>query len=385
MMKNFFKNITLYVTLIFAVIFFSCNFGDKKETNNKISVGKALGNNNDSIFRKVTDKRKFIFPDDHGPHQDYKNEWWYFTGNLETKEGRNFGYQFTIFRIGLKSDTPENNIWESKNIYMGHFTLSDIDNGEFFFEEKLSRDGNKLAGAETIPFKVWIENWKAEIAGNVQPEELKDLRITAATENYGIDLTLNQLKNIILQGDDGFSRKGSKEGNASYYYSITRLQTKGKIRVKEKEYEVAGLSWFDREWSTSVLDSAQKGWDWFSLQLNNNVDFMFYQMRKNDGTPDKFSSVSIIDQNGSKLNIPFNEVKIEVTDYWINPDGKKYPSGWKIGIPALDSELIINPAIKNQEVNLSVRYWEGSVIVTGVYEGKEIKGRGYVELTGYSD
>ncbi len=191
------------------------------------------------------------------------------------------------------------------------------------------------------------------------------------------------MKPKVLQGDNGLSQKGRKIGNASYYYSYTRLKTNGNLTINNEKYDVSGSSWMDREWSTSALSDDQIGWDWFSLQLNDNTELMYYQMRKSDGLPDIFSKGVIVDSNGNTDSFKSDEIKLTVEDYWISNNGSKYPSGWKLDIPSRKISLVINPSIKNQFMDVSVKYWEGSVTVSGITNGKIILGSGYVELTGY--
>jgi predicted secreted hydrolase len=179
--------------------------------------------------------------------------------------------------------------------------------------------------------------------------------------------------------------KSKDTGNASYYYSATRIETKGKIILEGKEFITEGYSWLDREWSTSALSDNQKGWDWFSLQLDNNTEIMYYQLRNRNGSIDETSKGSIVFADGSKVNLRMDDIILTTAGEWQNPAGKVYPSGWLLKIPTRNTELKITPAIKNQELEVSVKYWEGSVKIEGVYDGKQITGRGYTELTGYAD
>jgi predicted secreted hydrolase len=252
-----------------VLLFFACT---KKKIEigkeNNIPVSKAMGNFNNTGFAKAVDPIEFSFPYDHGPHEKFKTEWWYFTGNLISKNNDKFGYQFTIFRTTTIPDSLNSNSnWRSNQLYMGHFAISDIANDKFYFDEKFSRSGNKLAGA-TIEkkFRVWLEDWEIRQIGDSIHYDLPKLKINAKTENANINILLKAKKPKILQGNNGLSQKGSEIGNASYYYSYTRLETKGTITLNNSEYEVSGNSWMDREWSTSALGKDQVGWDWFALQ-----------------------------------------------------------------------------------------------------------------------
>jgi predicted secreted hydrolase len=266
---------------------------------------------------------------------------------------------------------------------MAHFAVTDIDGIKFYFDEKFSREGNNLAGTESNPFKVWLEDWQIVQTEDKATFDLPIITVKAKSEKAEIDFKLEAVKPIVLQGDEGLSQKGKQPGNASYYYSYTRLETKGKIILEGKEFSVNGFSWMDREWSTSALSEDQTGWDWFALQLNDNTEIMYYQMRKNDGTPDVFSKGIYVNKDGTSQLLKKEDVVLNVNDYWESPTGEKYPSGWKLQIPEKEITLNITPAVKNQLMDVAVRYWEGSVKIEGTKSGSRILGRGYVELTGY--
>lgn len=374
------------IFILVGLLFFACTekkIEIGKETN--IPVSKAMGNFESTGFAKAVDPINFNFPTDHGPHEKFKTEWWYFTGNLTTATNKKFGYQFTIFRTSIIPDslTTHSN-WRSNQIYMGHFAVTDITNDKFYFNEKFSRNGNNLAGAVIDNyFHVWLEDWEIKQTGDSVYYDLPKLKINAKMENAKINIFLKAKKPKILQGDNGLSQKGSEIGNASYYYSYTRLETKGTITLNNSEYEVNGNSWMDREWSTSALGTDQVGWDWFALQLNDNTELMYYQMRKIDGTADNFSKGVIVDSLGNKISFGKEDIILKVNDYWTSPLGTKYPSGWLLEIPKRNLSLTIKPALKNQFMDVAVKYWEGSVEVSGLKNGENIFGRGYVELTGY--
>ncbi|NNG11772.1 MAG: carotenoid 1,2-hydratase, partial [Halobacteria archaeon] len=348
------------------------------EIADMLNVGDALGGHDISGYARADEPRQFSFPDDHGAHPRFRNEWWYFTGNLRTANGRRFGYQFVIFRIALK---PESSIhpshWASNQVYMGHFALTDPHDQRFIFQERFSRPAIGLAGAQSQPFRVWLENWfVAETSGD-------HWELHATTPRISLQLELQPQKPVVLQGEKGLSRKNSTPGNASYYYSITRLATHGTVTVDEVTHTVDGESWLDREWSTSALGVDQVGWDWFSLQLSNGYDLMYYQLRRKDGAIDPFSSGTLIDPDGQTLQLRGNDITIELLETWQSPRGGRYPSQWRLRIPSRDMDMVIRPVLADQELDVSVRYWEGAVDFTGQQDGVEMTGHGYVELTGY--
>lgn len=331
-------------------------------------------------FARAIEPRKFEFPRDHGPHPDFRTEWWYLTGNLEDSDGRRFGYQFTIFRNAMTGETlPRESAWATRQVYMAHLALTDVEGGKFYAFERFARGAAGLAGAETGPFRVWLGDWRFEGGGDPPP-----FRLWAETDQVALDLELVAAKPLVLQGDAGLSRKGAEAGNASYYFAFTRLETSGRLRVDQTELEVRGSSWLDREWSTSVLERGQRGWDWFAVQLDDGTDLMVYQIRREDGSPARASSGSLIDAEGLKTALAREDFELEVLDWWTSPaSGGRYPSGWRISVPGEDLVLTVEPALAGQELDLSVLYWEGAVDVVGTRAGVAVTGRGYVELTGY--
>lgn len=338
------------------------------------NVAESLSGSSAEGFARADKIIKFTFPQDFGPHPEYQTEWWYYTGNLSTKEGREFGYQLTFFRRALSPEQVERESdWGTNQIYFAHFALSDIQDKQFYSSEKWSRGAAGLAGAQINPFRVWIDNWSIE-------GDHETIQLQADDKSFSIDLILEPLKPIVLQGDRGLSQKSSGEGNASYYFSQTRIESSGKLSIGEEQFEVTGLSWLDREWSTSVLGEDQVGWDWFSIQLDDGREIMMYQLRLKDGGIDPYSSGSFIEKDGSVTQLKAQDFEIEVLDKWQSPDTKKvYPSKWKIIIPKEEIELMVTPRFNNQELLHSFIYWEGAVKVSG--DG--LSGKGYVELTGY--
>lgn len=355
---------------------------EEEELQTSVSVAEAMSSDTTG-YRRAESVREFSFPQDHGPHPGYKNEWWYLTGNLEGPDGQPFGYEFTIFRFALAppSDTanePQSgSAWRTNQFYMAHFAVTRGDDETFRAFERFGRGGAGLAGAQADPLRVWVEDWSMTSTGTAP----FPLRLRAHAESVGIDLTVRPEKPMVLQGDRGLSQKGPGNGNASYYYSYTRLGTEGHLLVDGDSLTVSGDSWMDREWSTSALGPNQVGWDWFSLQLDDGREVMYYQVRDEDGTPSRFSEGTIVGPDGTNEAIRREDVRVEVVDTWTSPDGTHtYPVEWKLQIPSRDIDLHVVPLMPNQELDVSVRYWEGAVRVAG-----SVTGRGYVELTGYGD
>jgi len=354
-----------------------------QDKSSALSVSKVLGGGDTAGYARVLGPREFSFPADHGPHPDYRQEWWYYTGNLTAEDGRHFGYQLTFFRFALSAEPRlGDSAWSTSQIYMAHFALTDVTGRRFHRAERFSRNALGLAGAHAAPFQVWLEDWsvRSDKAG-VLPMHLR-----AAAGEVALDIQLANNKPVVLQGERGFSRKGQAEGNASYYYSLTRMPTSGTVTLGDESFSVSGASWMDREWSTSALEEGQVGWDWFALQLDDGRDIMFYRLRRRDGSIDSHSSGVIIEVEGSQRLLPAAAVKFEVLDRWRSPaTGTVYPARWRVMIPTEDLVLEIEPHYADQEMDFSLRYWEGAVKLTGRAEGRPISGHGYVELVGYDD
>jgi predicted secreted hydrolase len=334
-------------------------------------------------YARATTVRPFRFPEDHGPHPEFRTEWWYWTGNLSTEDGRDFGYQLTLFRSALAPEAPERaSAWGARHVYMGHFALSDIQGGRFHAFERFSREALGLAGARAEPFRVWLEDWSAEAMG---PGALP-VRLHAKADGVALELELEEGKPPVLQGDRGLSQKSAGPGNASYYYSFTRMPSRGRVTVEGRTFAVTGLSWMDREWSTSVLAEHQVGWDWFALQLSDGSELMYGQLRQRDGSADPFSGGTFIPPQGEPVRLKREDVRLQVQDTWRSPhSGVDYPARWHLSLPSQGLELRFAPALADQELPVSVRYWEGAVRIEGTRSGHDLTGRGYVELTGYGD
>lgn len=343
----------------------------------------------DEAFPRAIEPRAFSFPADHGPHPEFRNEWWYVTGNLESTAGRRFGYELTVFRFALaprRSESPS--AWRSNQVYIAHLAVTDPEEDRFLTDEKFSRGAAGLAGATAAPFAVWIDDWRiadrrdGKENGDSGPREAWSL--VAASDDFALELELDALKPPVLNGDAGLSQKSDQPGNASYYYSLTRVATRGRIRIGDEAFDVAGLSWLDREWSSSALDRNQVGWDWFALQLDDGTELMYYSLRRNDGSEDRNSAGTLTARDGSAIKLDAAAVRLTVLDTWDSPAGGTYPSRWRLTVPAERLTLEIEPVMANQELFTTVRYWEGAVDVAGTRGDERISGRGYVELTGYA-
>jgi len=348
--------------------------GPKSEES--FALQEVLGGTAAEGFARAQAPRRFAFPEDHAPHRGFRNEWWYFTGNLTTAQGRRFGYQLTFFLAALAPTAAKReSAWGSNEVIMAHFAVTDVAGKRFLFAERFSRAALGLAGAGGRPLSVKLEDWSLlETARRPW-----GVRLAAADPGMAIDLELSALKPEVLNGEGGLSRKSATPGNASYYYSIPRMATSGTIRVGGESFRVRGLSWLDREWSTSALDRDQQGWDWFALQLDDGRDIMYYQLRKKDGSADPFSGGTLVAADGSSRQLKRGEVKLEALGRWKSPkSGASYPAAWRMRVPSQGIDLEITPRLADQELVTGFRYWEGAVAVRG-----SVGGSGYLEMTGY--
>ena len=375
-------NLSPFTWIILAVLVLpGCIEKNAENSDEPIPVTDVLRGDPARSFAQVDRPREFLFPADHGPHTEYRTEWWYFTGNVNAGEERRFGYQLTFFRFRPRADEQTGTSrWRTDHFYMAHFALTDIDNEKIHTFERFSRAAAGLAGATTGNLHVWLDDWSAAAASR----ETFPLRIRAREGLVALDLNLEQGKAVVLHGEDGVSVKNEEPGNASYYYSYTRMPTEGHITVGDKTYMVRGNSWMDREWSSSALGEEQLGWDWFALQLSNDHEVMYYRFRRTDGAVDRFSYGAVVLPDGRVDMLGFDEVELDILDTWHSPaSGVIYPSAWRLRVPEHGLDLNIRPALADQELDLSFRYWEGAVEFEGKSGESDVNGRGYVELTGY--
>jgi len=337
-----------------------------------------------SSWKSAEPGRAFQFPADHASHPDYRIEWWYYTGNLKTKDGRRFGYQVTFFRVGVELAPANPSRWAVRDLYMTHIALTDVAGKRHVAAERLNRAGVGWAGAETGTYKVWNERWSARL----DDQGRHVIAVASASPAFSIDLTLEEGKRPVLQGDEGFSQKGAQAGNASYYYSLTRMPTRGVLTLDYTRYEVEGDSWMDHEFGTSFLEQGQLGWDWFALQLDDNTELMLYGLRTATGF-DAHSRATLVREDGSTRSLTRGEFALEPGRTWTSPaSGGRYPVEWHVRVPDEQLELRVAAVLDAQEMHsglaTQLAYWEGAVGITGTKRGTPVRGRGYLEMTGYA-
>ena len=330
-------------------------------------------------FARVTGPAPLEFPDDHGAHPNYRTEWWYFTGNLSTPQGDDYGFQLTLFRSALaagKAKRPSE--WASRQVWMGHFAITDINGESHRAVERYQRGALGLAGARTRPVAVWLDDWRIESEGE---QALFPLTLNARDPDQAmaLSLRLSADKPHVLQGEAGYSRKGANRANASRYYSYTRLSARGDLEWDGRSLDVSGSAWLDREWSTSALDANQQGWDWFALQLADGRDVMVYRLRRNNGDTDPNSAGIVVSRAGEGRVLSADDFTLTPTRFWQSSQtGSRYPVAWTLELHEPALTLAVDARVDAQEMPTTVRYWEGAVRVSG-----DASGVGYLEMTGY--
>jgi predicted secreted hydrolase len=354
-----------------------------------------------SSFAQALAPAPLEFPRDRGPHPDYRQEWWYLTGNLDSAGGERFGFELTIFRFALAPATSQHPVvgtqpgtessrWRTRQIYLGHFAVSDVAQHRFRFAAKLARGALGLAGAQADPFRVWVGNWQIGQGTADGPVLTASAaadpawQLQAAGQGYVLALTAHPLTPPVLNGERGLSRKSGEPGNATYYYSIPRVSVQGTLLRDGRPLQVHGLAWLDREWGSGSLGPQETGWDWFGLQLGDGSCLMFYSLRDRAGTQDRYSAGTWADTGGRVRPLSPGDVRIQVLRYWTDALGARYPSKWRLVMPATGLDITVHPVIADQELLTSPRYWEGAVDVSGTRAGRPLTGRGYVELVGYA-
>ena len=326
---------------------------------------------------------RYEFPRDHHVHEEFKTEWWYFTGNLTTEQGRRFGYELTFFRQGIRPPDERSGTTSRfviDDLKFAHFTVTDVAGKTFLFQDKVSRGSFSEAGFDDGKRVAWIDDW------SLQMQSDGSFQLAAAARDAEIRLHLVPGKAPVIHGADGISRKAEGAGHASHYYSVTRLGTSGRLRVREETFAVSGASWFDHEWATNQLAAGQAGWNWVSAQFDDGTELMLYQMRLTNGAIDPISSGTFVRADGTSVSLTSAEFQMTPTSFWkSDKTNGNYPIGWKIAVPREQLQCKIEPVLPNQELVFTpLIYWEGAFDLVGTRAGKSVRGRGYLELTGYA-
>ena len=348
----------------------------------------------------------YDFPRDHEVHPDFKTEWWYFTGTLRTGSGKEYGYELTFFRQGLLPPPAQKSRLElpsgarsrfvQNDFKFAHFAISDLTGRRFYFTQKISRgafgdagfghpfDNDGTTREPEMQRLAWIDDWQ------LTPQDDGRWKITASAllpTAMSIDLEVAPVKARVIEGVDGVSQKAAGIGNASCYYSLTRLKTRGTLTLAdERTQPVEGESWFDHEWASNQLAPDQVGWDWFCFQFDDQTEVMLYAMRRRDGSVDPVSGGTWVAADGSVEHLKSGDFVLRPKRSWHSRQtGATYPLEWEVTIPSHRVAVTVKAKLDEQELVLPpISYWEGAIGIEGRGCGRAVAGHGYMELTGYA-
>ncbi len=341
-------------------------------------VGKA------ETLRDGTEFNPVELPRDLYAHSNAQTEWWYYTGHLQTTSGKEFGFEYVFFK--RRTDLDKFSLVPLRllgnPIYFAHFALTDCHKKTFRYSHRKSANG-----LFDLPANFSEDNYFLRL-GDWTIREADGTHILQAgiKDNTLFQANLKPIKNVVLNGKDGKGVSFKDEGEASRYFSFTRMDVEGDLVLDGKVEHFTGSAWMDREFGTWTPTENQKGWDWFSIQLENNCEIMCYQLRDSVNAVSPFSSGTYVDENGNFTHLSDKDFVIEPTDYWKSPKtNATYPSGWKLTLPKLDLSLTVTPIMKDQELDTRgttmIVYWEGACKVIG--NSPQQHGKAYVELVGY--
>ncbi|HEX8408854.1 MAG TPA: lipocalin-like domain-containing protein [Thermoanaerobaculia bacterium] len=331
-----------------------------------------------AAFRMAVPGYEFAFPRDHGAHPQYRTEWWYYTGHLRTESGRRYGFEVTFFRVGVQEPASNATRWDLNAIMPAHFAITDVEAKDFRYYEKLNRASPFTAEAAVGRLDVFNESWRA----TTNPDG--SWRLVAKQGKDALDVTLRTRKAPVVHGENGVSVKAPVAGYASHYYSMTRLEAAGTINGQR----ATGQAWMDHEFGSSALRENQQGWDWFSIQLENDMELMLYIIRRNDGSHDVTSSGTLVTSEGRVIHLKREQLRVTTLAKWKSAkSGATYPVAWRVELPMLNVSLTVRPLMNEQELvthgSTNITYWEGACDVSGTFGGTGVRGEAYVEMTGY--
>jgi predicted secreted hydrolase len=330
----------------------------------------GLGMNGDG-FTPVVPGKAFSFPSDHGPHPDYRIEWWYVTANLKDRTGASYGAQWTLFRQATRPGAQQEG-WANAQIWMGHAAVTRADTHRY--SETFARGGVGQAGVEAQPFRAWIDSWEMRGLDQMRDDTVAPLELKASGADFSYALRLDADRALVLEGDAGYSRK-SERGQASYYFSQPYFEVTGRLTIDERPVEVTGQAWMDREWSSQPLASDQTGWDWFSLHLSTDEKLMLFRLRQTAGN--NYRSGNWISAHGKVEQIASDDIEMTPTTF-TEVEGRRMPTAWRIAIPRLAVAIDCVPLNAKSWMGTSFPYWEGPISFQGSHRGV-----GYLEMTGY--
>ena len=334
-------------------------------------------------YRLALPNYRFEFPRDNFNHPEFQTEWWYYTGNLRTAQGRRFGFELTFFRRAVDRQ-PATTVWDLKDVWMAHLALSDIEGGQFLHTERFNRSGPGVAGADLKQARVWNGNWQTQwtfdpaiVGGSTQT-------LQGIADRFSFELSLKAEKPPVINGENGVSQKAEGAGKASHYVSFTRLTTTGVIVLDGKRFSVEGSSWMDHEFFSHQLEAGQSGWDWFSLQLEDRSELMLFRLRRAGGSMDPYSAGTYVDSRGHAKHLVAGDFTLTAGKTWTSGvTGGSYPVEWVIEVPSLGLKAAIRTPLVQQEITGSTTYWEGAIEIAATRFDRRLSGVGYLEMTGY--
>jgi predicted secreted hydrolase len=335
-------------------------------------------------YRLALPNYRFEFPRDHFNHPEFQTEWWYYTGNLRTAQGRRFGYELTFFRRAVDRK-PDGNVWDLNDVWMAHLALSDIQGGQFLHTERFNRTGPGLAGADQKQARVWNGNWQAQWTFDPAVAGGSTQTLQGIADRFSLELSLKAEKPPVINGENGVSQKAEGAGKASHYISLTRLATTGVIVLDGKRFPVEGSSWMDHEFFSHQMEAAQSGWDWFSLQLEDKSELMLFRLRRAGGSMDPYSAGTYVDSQGHAKHLAAGDFTVTPGKTWTSgATGGRYPVEWTIEVPSISFKAAIHTPLVQQEITGSTTYWEGAIDIDATKLGRRLQGVGYLEMTGYA-
>lgn len=351
-------------------------------------IARQMASPSGDAWKSAARGRPIVLPRDHASHPEYKLEWWYYTGNLDGPQGERFGFQLTFFRVGVDPSPANRSRWAIRDLYMAHLAVTDAQGNRFLHAERLNRGGPGWAGADVDRYRVWNETWEGSLDGRAHRLKAMGMSVGTNPVRFGLDLTLDETLPPALHGDGGYSQKGADPNNASHYYSLPRMPTRGAITIGARTWQVTGSSWMDHEFGTSFLEPGQTGWDWLAIQLTDGRSLMLYRFRRSDERVDPQSSGTLIDADGRTRPVVFDHVTLEPGRTWTSPASQAtYPVEWRVSLPRERLDLRVAAILDDQELrtpeSTGVTYWEGAINVRGTADGTPVTGRGYLEMTGY--
>jgi len=331
-------------------------------------------------LRPADHSRPLVLPRDEAAHGDAAVEWWYYTGHLLADDSSHYGFELVFFQAFLPAQIklwgPVGMNWLVNPLYFAHFAVTDEGGQAFTYRARMNFPRFWEAGADAARHRLWNGDWFVEgSAGRYTLQAMQD--------GMAIDLNLASAKPPVLHGDQGIIPMGHAGG--SYYYSYTRLEGQGQLTLGGATRPVQAVAWMDHQWGSWQQMGAFQGWDWFAIQLEDKSELMLFYFRNNDGST-QAALGSFIAPDGSTQHLAAGDFQVAAQGHWTSPyTGGTYPLGWRVTVPGKGLDLTVRPTMFDQELKvMPTTYWEGSTLVVGQSGGQPIKGRGYVEMTGYA-